>query len=187
MQEQSGEIWGQASRYSNIPSAKAYKVLSLKGLGLRWIECSLKASIVEWTVPRSLKTFTTLLARQVRSCELNLLNLVLISPSPKDGSGVCCTNWRPPGWVVLADKGYQGSAHAKIPYKGKNIPESQKIANHALRGSLTWRAVKRPAQGLAHPPQAPLLPLPHRTTRQGHPRPANPRGKRRMKKARGDR
>lgn len=26
---------------------------------------------------------------------------------------------------------YQGSTHAKVPYKGKNIPESQKAANRA--------------------------------------------------------
>ena len=30
------------------------------------------------------------------------------------------------GLVVLADKGYQGSAHAKIPHRGRNKPESQK-------------------------------------------------------------
>jgi hypothetical protein len=35
------------------------------------------------------------------------------------------------GLVTLADKGYQGSAYAKIPYRGKNNPESQKEANHA--------------------------------------------------------
>ena len=35
------------------------------------------------------------------------------------------------GLVVLADKGYQGSTWAKIPYKGKNKPESQKAANRA--------------------------------------------------------
>jgi len=41
------------------------------------------------------------------------------------------------GMVTLADKGYQGSAWAKTPYKGKNKPESQKEANRAhakLRG-----------------------------------------------------
>ena len=41
------------------------------------------------------------------------------------------------GLIVLAGKGYQGAAHAKVPYKGRNKPESQKIANHAhakLRG-----------------------------------------------------
>ena len=37
---------------------------------------------------------------------------------------------RPPV-VTLADKGYQGSTYAKIPYKGKNKPESQKQANKA--------------------------------------------------------
>ena len=35
------------------------------------------------------------------------------------------------GLVVLADKGYQGAAHAKVPYRGKNKPESQKEANKA--------------------------------------------------------
>jgi hypothetical protein len=34
-----------------------------------------------------------------------------------------------------------------------------------------WRTGKRPAQELADPPQAPLLPLARRTARQGHPRP----------------
>jgi hypothetical protein len=35
------------------------------------------------------------------------------------------------GLVTLADKGYQGAAHAKIPYRGKNKPESQNEANRA--------------------------------------------------------
>ncbi|HEV2376993.1 MAG TPA: transposase family protein [Streptosporangiaceae bacterium] len=35
------------------------------------------------------------------------------------------------GLIVLADKGYQGAAHAKVPYKGKNKPESQRDANRA--------------------------------------------------------
>ena len=35
------------------------------------------------------------------------------------------------GLVTLADKGYQGSTYAKIPYKGRNKPESQKHANRA--------------------------------------------------------
>jgi hypothetical protein len=33
--------------------------------------------------------------------------------------------------VTLADKGYQGATHAKIPYHGKNKPESQKESNKA--------------------------------------------------------
>ena len=41
------------------------------------------------------------------------------------------TSSRPRALVVLADKGYQGAAHAKIPYKGKNKPESQKPADKA--------------------------------------------------------
>jgi len=35
------------------------------------------------------------------------------------------------GLVTLADKGYQGSTWAKVPYKGRNKPESQKQANRA--------------------------------------------------------
>ena len=35
------------------------------------------------------------------------------------------------GLIVLADKGYQGAAHAKLPYKGRNKPASQKQANRA--------------------------------------------------------
>jgi hypothetical protein len=35
------------------------------------------------------------------------------------------------GLIVLADKGYQGSSYAKIPYRGKNKPGSQKEANRA--------------------------------------------------------
>lgn len=36
------------------------------------------------------------------------------------------------GLVTLADKGYQGSTWAKVPYKGRNKPEPQKEANRAL-------------------------------------------------------
>ena len=35
------------------------------------------------------------------------------------------------GLIVLADQGYPGSTHAKIPYRGRNKPESQKQANRA--------------------------------------------------------
>jgi hypothetical protein len=35
------------------------------------------------------------------------------------------------GLVTLADKGYQGSTWAKIPYRGKNKPEPQKEANRS--------------------------------------------------------
>ena len=58
------------------------------------------------------------------------------------------------GLVVLADKGYQGAAHAKVPYKGKNKPQSQKDANKAhaqLRSPgeranaqlKTWRILRK--------------------------------------------
>ena len=35
------------------------------------------------------------------------------------------------GLVTLADKGYQGAAHVRFPYRGKNKPDSQKEANRA--------------------------------------------------------
>ena len=58
------------------------------------------------------------------------------------------------GLVTLADKGYQGSTHAKVPYKGKNKPRSQKDANKAhaqLRSPgeranaqlKTWRILRK--------------------------------------------
>ena len=50
------------------------------------------------------------------------------------------------GLVTLADKGYQGSTYAKIPYKGKNKPESRKQANKAHAKLRTRRKGERPAQ-----------------------------------------
>jgi hypothetical protein len=58
------------------------------------------------------------------------------------------------GLIVLADKGYQGAVHAKIPYRGRNKPESQKQANRAharLRAPgeranaqlKTWRILRK--------------------------------------------
>jgi hypothetical protein len=65
------------------------------------------------------------------------------------------------GLVTLADKGYQGSSHAKIPYRGKNKPESQKAANRGTRNcahpASARRPRSRPAQDPAYPAQTPLL------------------------------
>ena len=58
------------------------------------------------------------------------------------------------GLVTLADKGYQGTTHAKIPYRGENKPESQKESNcaHAKLRSpgeranaqlKTWRILRK--------------------------------------------
>ncbi len=58
------------------------------------------------------------------------------------------------GLVTLAGKGYQGAGHAKIPYRRKNKPESQKQANKAhakLRSPgeranaqlKTWRILRK--------------------------------------------
>jgi hypothetical protein len=46
------------------------------------------------------------------------------------------------GLVTLADKGYQGTTWAKVPYKGRNKPEPQKEANraHAKLRALGERA-----------------------------------------------
>ncbi len=88
------------------------------------------------------------------------------------------------GLVTLADKGYQGSASAKIPYRGRNKPESQKQANKAhakLRAPgeranaqlKTWHILRKLR----------CCPLARRETRQSYPRIAGPRGIRRMEKA----
>ena len=56
------------------------------------------------------------------------------------------------GLVTLADKGYQGSTYAKIPYKGKNQPESQKQADKARAKLRSPRGKgERPAQDLEDP------------------------------------
>jgi hypothetical protein len=58
------------------------------------------------------------------------------------------------GLVTLADNGYQGAAHAKIPYRARTKPQSQKEANKAhakLRSPgeranaqlKTWRILRR--------------------------------------------
>ena len=65
------------------------------------------------------------------------------------------------GPIVLADKGYIGAGHHVLtPYRGRGKPESQKAANRVhARLRAPGRARQRPAQDLAHPAQAPLLPL----------------------------
>jgi hypothetical protein len=50
------------------------------------------------------------------------------------------------GLVTLAGKGYQGSTYAKIPYKGKNKPQSQKVSG-ALRGRRGGVKMARAAAG----------------------------------------
>jgi hypothetical protein len=65
-----------------------------------------------------------------------------------------------------------GEEQAGIPERGQPRPRA---------APLTRRTRERPAQDLAHPPQAPL-PLARRPAREGHSPIADPRGKRRMKK-----
>lgn len=81
------------------------------------------------------------------------------------------------GLIALADKVYAGAGqHIITPYKGRNKPQSQKDANSAhakLRGP--GERANAQLKTLAHPAQAPLLPLPSRAPGQGHPRPLGPR------------
>ncbi len=85
------------------------------------------------------------------------------------------------GLIVLADKGYQGATHAKVPYKGRNKPESQKQANkaHAKLRAPGERANAQLKPGASSASSA-AAPGARRPGRQGHPRIADPRGKRRM-------
>jgi DDE superfamily endonuclease/Helix-turn-helix of DDE superfamily endonuclease len=79
--------------------------------------------------------------------------------------------------VTLADKGYQGSAYAKIPYRGKNKPESQKEANKAyakLRSPgepanaqlKTWHILRKPRCCRGAPGNSPRLFTSCRSARQ---------------------
>ena len=45
--------------------------------------------------------------------------------------GRCWPSWRPRAWSSWLIRATRGSAHAKIPYQGRNKPESQKQANRA--------------------------------------------------------
>jgi DDE superfamily endonuclease len=85
------------------------------------------------------------------------------------------------GLVTLAEKGYQGSTHAKIPYWGRTSRNRRKKRTGLTRSSARPAKGQTPTQELADPPQAPLLPRARRTTRQGHPRPGDPHGITRMK------
>jgi hypothetical protein len=81
-------------------------------------------------------------------------------------------------------KGLPGQHLGENPVPGKGqarIAEGGQPGPREAPGSR--REGKRPAQELADPPQAPLLPLARRATRQGHPHPGNPRRITKMKKA----
>ncbi len=56
------------------------------------------------------------------------------------------------GLIVLADKDYQGAAHAIIPYKGKNKPAiPERRQPRARETPRARRARERPAQDLEDP------------------------------------
>ena len=88
------------------------------------------------------------------------------------------------GLVTLADKGYQGSTWAKIPYRGKNKPgAAQRSQPRPRETPRAGRAGERAAQVMEDPQQAPLLPLARRETRESHSRIAAPRSVTRMESA----
>ena len=102
--------------------------------------------------------------------------------SGRSGSGACWPSSRRPAWSPWPIWGYQGSAHAKIPYRERTsrIPESrQPRSREAARAR---RAGECPAQDLENSPEAALLPVARRPARQDHPRFAGPRGISRMEK-----
>jgi hypothetical protein len=82
------------------------------------------------------------------------------------------------GLIVLGDKGYLGEDCIRTPYRGRNMPASQKEANRAharLRAPgeranarlKSWRILRKLRCCLAR-----------RSAGQGHPRPADPRNRR---------
>jgi hypothetical protein len=76
------------------------------------------------------------------------------------------------GLVTLADKGLPRKRSREDPVHREEqaaIPERSQPRPRKAPG--TRRACERPAQDLAHPAQAPLLPLARRPARQSHPRP----------------
>ena len=105
-------------------------------------------------------------------------------PDRRPDLGRRCASWPPPAWSCWPTRATRAPAtHVRHPVPGQEqagIAEGTPTA--PTPSSAPRRARERPAQDLAHPAQAPLLPLARRAARQGHPRPAGPRD-RRMKKA----
>jgi hypothetical protein len=93
-----------------------------------------------------------------------------------------CANSRPPG-DHAGRQGLPGNHLGEDPVPGKEqtgiIERNQPRPRKAPRAR---RKGKCPAQELADPPQAPLLPLARRATRRGHPHPGDKRRVIRMKK-----
>jgi hypothetical protein len=86
------------------------------------------------------------------------------------------------GLVTLADKGYRQQPREDPVHRQEQAAIAERGQPGSRPAPRPGRARKRPAQGLAHPGQAPLLPLARRPARQGHPRIANPRGISRMER-----
>ena len=86
------------------------------------------------------------------------------------------------GLIVLGDKGYLGEDDIRTPPGAEQARRPERGQPGACPAAAPRRTRQRPAQILAHPAQAPLLPLACRAARQSDPRPSDPRN-RRMKKA----
>ena len=87
------------------------------------------------------------------------------------------------GLITLADKATRAACTRRSRTAGRTSRNPRRDANraHAKLRSPGERANAQ-AQDLAHPAEAPLLPLARQPARQGHPRIADPRSKRRMKR-----
>ncbi|MFD0533336.1 transposase family protein [Actinomadura luteofluorescens] len=89
------------------------------------------------------------------------------------------------GLLVLADKAYQGAERAH-PHalQGTRQARTAKGRQPCTRQAPRPRRTREcPAQVMANPAEAALLPPPRRTPRQGHPHPATPRDRSTLKKA----
>ena len=85
------------------------------------------------------------------------------------------------GLITLADKGYTGAAPAPGAHPLPRPRQASLAEGRQPRpcpAPRPRRTRQRPAQSLVDPPQAPLLPLARRATRQSHPCPSNPRNHR---------
>jgi hypothetical protein len=87
------------------------------------------------------------------------------------------------GLVVLGDKGYLARTISAPPTGDGTSPHPRRTPTTRTPGCGPGRTRQRPAQVLAHPAQAPLLPLARRAAGQSGPRPSGTRN-RRMKDAR---
>ena len=86
------------------------------------------------------------------------------------------------GLVVLADKGYQGAAHAKLPYRERTSPNPRRKPIARTRNSEPPASRRTPSSRAGRSSASSAAALESRKDRQGHPRASDARGITRMKK-----